>query len=733
MVSSAPGAALLLLINLAALGEAALPSRQIWFEDTYHNHLNASYDRLLELPSLGPEFYRLFRNISASDLHLLDGRLGQQDLVCLADITQFMRSLTSPKRWALAMLDSWGNKPSGYLSGNRVDMGNYDECLRVDGTISETHHIKGKYCFMDFPIAKWMGFDADNLSATNIRTAMCLPSSCSAETMEVFMKQLLQRLLGIGDLNNFFFINEQSCKTTESEPLDGLTIFTIVLLSIFCAVVTLCTLYDYFLCSDQDKLPRLVKVFSARATSRDLFTIVDAKSTPNVIQCLNGMRCMSLIWVILGHEYTINAMAAAINALDILRWMSKPFTSLILYAPFSVDTFFFLSGFLLVVIGLRALEKSKGRLNVPLMYVHRYLRLTPIVALAILVYMKMLPLLAAGPMYDNAGFFDYSVCKKTWYWTLLYVQNYATTDLCLGHTWYLAVDMQLYLLAPILLIVLYKWGKKGAAAILLVMLLLSACLFATIITNDYKILFKNGGQVPDVAKKIYSATHIHAAPWLVGTLFGYFMHLVRGKHFRLNRLAVWTGWLLCLAMMFTSLFAMFPYAKLRGPSPTVLEGAFYYTLTRIGWPLALCWVVFACVQGYGGLANSFLSSPLWQPLSRLSYSAYVWHIFIQEVNHRRVRSNTYFSDYDVMCSFWATFGFTLVMSYVMYIAVEGPLGGLEGLLLPSRRSPVKQVPSPAQAKTEEFPEEQKEPELPEFCQTEDAEANAPKAAEEKSL
>ncbi|XP_017034972.1 nose resistant to fluoxetine protein 6-like [Drosophila kikkawai] len=725
MVSSVSRAALPLLICLAAVAQATLPTRQIPMEDTYHRHPNASYERLLELPSLGPEFYRQFRNISASDLHLLDGRLNQQDLVCLADLAQFMGSLASPKLWALSMLDSWGSKPSGFLYGNRVDMGNYEQCLRVDGTISETHHIKGKYCFLELPIAKWLGFNSDFLAETNIKTAVCFPSSCSAETMEVFLKQLLQRLLGTGDLDKLFYINEQSCQTSESDPLDGLTIFTIVFLSIFCAVVALCTLYDYFLCPDQGKLPRLVKVFSARATSRELFAIVDPKATPNVIQCLNGMRCLSLIWVVLGHEYIINIMAMAINQVDNLRWMGKPFSSLILFAPFSVDTFFFLSGFLLVAIGLRALEKSKGRLNVPLMYLHRYLRLTPIVAVAILVYMKVLPLLAAGPMYEKAGFFDYSLCKDTWYWTLLYVQNYATTDVCLEHTWYLAVDMQLYLLAPILLIVLYKWGKKGAAAILLVMLLLSACLFATIMTNDYKILFKNGGQLPDVAKKIYSATHTHAAPWLVGTLFGYFMHLVRGKQLRLNGLAVWTGWLLCLAMIFTSLFAMFPYAKLLGPSPTVLEGALYYTLTRIGWPLALCWVVFACVQGYGGLANSFLSSPLWQPLSRLSYSAYVWHIFIQEVNHRRVRSNTYFSDYDVMCNFWATFGFTLLMAYVMYVVVEAPLGGLEGLLMPSRKSPGKQPPAPAQ---EELHEEQKEPQRPEFSQTEDTEAVTSKTA-----
>lgn len=63
------------------------------------------------------------------------------------------------------------------------------------------------------------------------------------------------------------------------------------------------------------------------------------------------------------------------------------------------------------------------------MYLHRYLRLTPVIALAILVNMEILPLLGDGPMFDSIKFDDYNHCKKTWYWTLLYLQNYATPDL----------------------------------------------------------------------------------------------------------------------------------------------------------------------------------------------------------------------------------------------------------------------------------------------------------------
>lgn len=58
---------------------------------------------------------------------------------------------------------------------------------------------------------------------------------------------------------------------------------------------------------------------------------------------------------------------------------------------------------------------------------------------------------------------------------------------CLGHSWYLAVDMQLYIIAPLLLIALYKWGRKGAAMVYVLMLLLAACLFSIMVIKDVSL------------------------------------------------------------------------------------------------------------------------------------------------------------------------------------------------------------------------------------------------------
>ncbi|KAH8241179.1 hypothetical protein KR032_001436 [Drosophila birchii] len=141
------------------------------------------------------------------------------------------------------------------------------------------------------------------------------------------------------------------------------------------------------------------------------------------------------------------------------------------------------------MIALSSMVQTKGKLNVPLMYLHRLIRILPVLGVAILVYMKLMTFVAGGPLF-HSGFNGKEACEKGWYWTLLFIQNYATTDICLSHSWYLAVDMQLYLLSPILLFGLWKWGWKAVTGIGVLIVLLSGCLFTTMMVNHFSFLIK---------------------------------------------------------------------------------------------------------------------------------------------------------------------------------------------------------------------------------------------------
>jgi len=54
--------------------------------------------------------------------------------------------------------------------------------------------------------------------------------------------------------------------------------------------------------------------------------------------------------------------------------------------------------------------------------------------------------------------------------------------------------------------------------------------------------------------KLYFPTHTRTSPWIIGLLFGYYLHVNRGKPIKLNRLTVWLGWIISLGLIFTCLF-----------------------------------------------------------------------------------------------------------------------------------------------------------------------------------
>lgn len=56
---------------------------------------------------------------------------------------------------------------------------------------------------------------------------------------------------------------------------------------------------------------------------------------------------------------------------------------------------------------------------------------------------------------------------------------------CLGHSWYLAVDTQLYIVSPFILIGLWKWGRKFLTVFVVLSLLSIGCIFATFYNEGF--------------------------------------------------------------------------------------------------------------------------------------------------------------------------------------------------------------------------------------------------------
>ncbi|KAJ8304385.1 hypothetical protein KUTeg_017968 [Tegillarca granosa] len=244
-------------------------------------------------------------------------------------------------------------------------------------------------------------------------------------------------------------------------------------------------------------------------------------------------------------------------------------------------------------------------------------RLTPVYMLVLFVYVTTFPYWGDGPFYPQKTL-EPDQCKETWWTNLLYINNFVPTDkICFGWSWYLANDMQFYVISPLLFIPLSD-------------------------QNAYMATY-------------YFKPWCRMGPYIVGILAGYLLYKTKCK-LRINKYVNIALWLLTTATGLAILYGL--YDALRGNSPLTLEvSAFYNATHRSAWGFCVCWVIVSCATGHGGYINTLLSWRAFIPLSRLTYCAYLVHpIIIFLVS-------------------------SYLVAFVVSLAFESPMMGLEKLIV----------------------------------------------------
>jgi peptidoglycan/LPS O-acetylase OafA/YrhL len=161
---------------------------------------------------------------------------------------------------------------------------------------------------------------------------------------------------------------------------------------------------------------------------------------------LDGLRCISISWVILLHLPFEKSGPLALLASR--GWMG-------------VDMFFVISGFLITSL-LLAEREATGHINLGNFYLRRTLRIWPayylliLLTVALALLAKTLPALSP---YFAADKILHTIAWPAIYLTNAYVSFNGTEDVTLLHSWSLALEEQFYLLWPAALILL---GRRPA-------------------------------------------------------------------------------------------------------------------------------------------------------------------------------------------------------------------------------------------------------------------------------
>ncbi|XP_044747810.1 nose resistant to fluoxetine protein 6-like [Coccinella septempunctata] len=618
-------------------------------------------------------------------MNISDGAMGK----CGLDLSQMLEELEGLKlSWAWKMLDATSKLRSG-IGLLSDDIGQFDQCV---GSSNDDGTITGKYCLGSISFAaadrqfdrlhdmkqimrKHAAALTSSAAGHPITWAACLPSSCSSDSFELVYNSILRVISTHLDVT----FTEEKCYTMDDDTkLSTGAIITIIIFFLIFLVMLLSTCYDLYCQYFHAEPNQLFLAFSMYTNSGKLFSI---SKNNNQLECLNGLKFYSMLWVLVGHTYSLGLGAPLYNYLDIMTWADKLHSMLIISGTLSVDTFFVVGGALVTYVYMQSMEKGK-KFNLIIYYLHRYIRLTPALGAFALVVATLYPYLGSGPNWSNVHR-DQKMCQDVWWATIFYFQNYLDrNELCAGHSWYLAVDMQLYILSPLIFYFLKRFPKQTIIGITAVIIGICGSNFGLAWSNHYLALLSNiYGDSTAFLTQFYVKTHTRANTWLTGVLVGYVIHQIKLKkwNLRLNKILVFVTWIFCLASLLVCIFI--GHDSLRTPEYQQWGNSLHIALIRQYWAIGICWIILVCISGYGGPINWFLSLPIYQVFNRFAYSIYIVHYMVITLWFASTKSPIYFSDLMMGYFFWGNLCFTCIISYFWVLAFESPVIILEKILL----------------------------------------------------
>ncbi|OWF37179.1 uncharacterized protein LOC110440531 [Mizuhopecten yessoensis] len=379
---------------------------------------------------------------------------------------------------------------------------------------------------------------------------------------------------------------------------------------------------------------RIVLSFSA---VQSISQLMSYRRAANAIDCIHGIRTISILWIMLGNTYIYNILPVtdsplAVDMLDALEIMKRFTFQAVMGAHYGIDTFLLISGCLItyrILSKFEKFEKFKWKTLLGVFF-HRYIRLTPTYIMVLVIFVYWYRYLGTGPSWpESIAVAD--KCRTDWWHHILYINNLVGIQgndafhQCMTWSFFLALLMQFYLITPILLL-LATFSYRLAGAV--IFLLMAAGITATGIKEhefggDLLSMMEDHG---DYWNNVFVAPWCRISSYCIGMMLA--LVIMKSNEGKIKKLPLWSATIGWITAIIIGVFVVYiNYTKYQ---PDVEEWtrdmeAAYEAIGRPLWCLCVAWVIYACFTGRGGLINSFLSWRGFLPLSRLTFAVYLVH------------------------------------------------------------------------------------------------------------
>jgi peptidoglycan/LPS O-acetylase OafA/YrhL len=549
------------------------------------------------------------------------------------------------------------------------DMGQYVSCIRDPGFVYYTlnYSISGASCF----------------------TGLCVPKSCSY----IELSQALSS-----------YTSKINIKTVDEKPLTSGS-YLFILVTLFFLGIGIAG--SYLKTENKTIVNSILKAFSIKKNYENLISIRQSREG-DYTNILDGVRVLSLFIIIIGHSFSFKTHNALVNV-EAYLYLGKSYKAILVHSGTScVDTFFWMSGFLVGYLLLKEVEKKRGKFGLlgwMFVYVHRFLRIIPVYAFMMFFFIKLMPALHAGPMWFNQDIIVKD-CGDYWWSVLLFLNNFVPDgqgNQCLGVGWFLANDMQFYILSPGIILMYYfsaRWVSWAVKAIMLAIGFIVAYFVAEAYEfRECTMSHYNFVEGRDIYHIYYTKPYIRFAPYLIGMYTGFIYLRYVKTHIEKQEdthkdpvctlaIKLWTNkytaWISLLSScLIVARLILVQHELYANPFEDIWSpefNYFYMPFKKLLFSYCLTFALMPVMLGRIYIVRVFLSSKFFNVLAKLCFIAYLIEFGVV-LGLNAIQDTSIMILWSTMLrDAWIGAFISFVLSVPVYLLVEAPFANLEKIM-----------------------------------------------------
>ncbi|VDN59517.1 unnamed protein product [Dracunculus medinensis] len=397
------------------------------------------------------------------------------------------------------------------------------------------------------------------------------------------------------------------------------------------------------------------------------------------ITTLDVFRVVAIIWVIINHT-------GSEGRLDILQGLPSAeifkssihnhpiFGALLGNSGLGVDIFLVLSGFLASISW--SYQENKSFLPHYILFIaKRWVRIFPsliiFIAIASSPFMQRILPRFYNSIVSSCGFTG-TISH------LIFLANWRSTPICFGYLWYLSLDMQFYIIAPLLFHLAYK--SRISAILLSFALIVFSMAFRAFHCVLYNVCDQSDVDIPFISYEatdnsttgrytglweIYSRPFPKCGPFLIGFLAA---QAFRQMHIKLSISKIYTSLTISSFAIFASIYGILPQYW-HPKSGSTLYNVLYTAIFQTLFALALATMIFI----FSNIHKRKKSNRLWMILARLTFSVYLVHMPIVFIfNYLKILQDAT-SPYILIAVVPFVALISFIVGFLFHIIFESPL------------------------------------------------------------